>query len=86
MPEHKHKHEHEHGVATTATSPAHHANAHWIRRVAEVGSRRWPCCKGASGVLATDPYPHHGSAIHASGNGVTAVFHEDSVIPDLDND
>ena len=37
-------------------------------------------------VLATDPYPHHGSAIHASGNGVTAVFDEDSVIPDLDND
>ena len=37
-------------------------------------------------VLATDPYPHHGSAIHASGNGVTAVFDEDSVIPDLDDD
>ena len=37
-------------------------------------------------VLATDPYPHHGSATHARGNGVTAVFGEDSVVPDLDND
>ena len=74
MPEHKHKHEHEHGVATTATSSAQLERTATARR------------NQVFSVLATDPYPHHGSAIHASGNGVTAVFDEDSVIPDLDND